>query len=89
LPKCLLGKLTGLSVDKKGAEDWQNWLQSLGAHKQTHQRIMTEGALIGGLLAQGIPADFSIISDDAGQFNVFDHALCWIHAERVVNRLNR
>jgi hypothetical protein len=25
--------------------------------------------------------------DDAGQFNVFDHALCWIHAERVINRL--
>lgn len=29
----------------------------------------------------------SIISDDAGQFNVFDHALCWIHAERIINRL--
>lgn len=42
---------------------------------------------MGGLLAQGIPAHFSIISDDAGQFNVFDHALCWIHAERIINRL--
>ena len=42
---------------------------------------------MGGLLAHGIPANFSIISDDAGQFNVFDHALCWIHAERLINRL--
>jgi hypothetical protein len=42
---------------------------------------------MGGLLAQGIPVNFSIISDDAGQFNVFDHALCWIHAERIINRL--
>jgi len=42
---------------------------------------------MGGLLDQGIPSYFSIISDDAGQFNVFDHALCWIHAERVINRL--
>ena len=29
----------------------------------------------------------AIISDDAGQFNVFDHALCWIHAERLIHRL--
>jgi hypothetical protein len=28
-----------------------------------------------------------IVSDDAGQFNVFLHALCWIHAERSVNKL--
>ena len=40
-----------------------------------------------GLFAEGIPADLGIMSDDAGQFNVFDHALCWIHAERVINRL--
>jgi hypothetical protein len=42
---------------------------------------------MGGLLAQGIPVNLSIVSDDAGQFNVFDHALCWIHAERLINRL--
>jgi len=29
----------------------------------------------------------AVISDDAGQFNVFDHALCWIHAERLIHRL--
>ena len=28
-----------------------------------------------------------IISDDAGQFNVFLHALCWVHAERSVLKL--
>jgi len=28
-----------------------------------------------------------IVSDDAGQFNVFDHAWCWIHAERAINKL--
>lgn len=36
---------------------------------------------MGGLLAQGIPVNLAIISDDASQFNVFDHALCWIHAQ--------
>ena len=28
-----------------------------------------------------------IVSDDAGQFNVFSHALCWVHAERLVHKL--
>ena len=87
LPKSILQKLDGVTVDKYCEKDWQNWLTSFGIKKPNHQRIMTEGALMGGLLAQGIPADFGIISDDAGQFNVFDHALCWIHAERVINRL--
>jgi hypothetical protein len=31
---------------------------------------------------QGIPTTLSIISDDAGQFNIFDQALCWIHADK-------
>ena len=28
-----------------------------------------------------------MLSDDAGQFNVGQHALCWIHAERLVHKL--
>jgi hypothetical protein len=43
--------------------------------------------LIGRLLDQGIPINFGIMSDDAGQFNVFDHALWWINAERLITRL--
>jgi hypothetical protein len=69
------------------ALDWEKWLDQHGIKTKRHRRIITEGALMGGLLAQGIPATLSIISDDAGQFNVFDHALCWIHAERIINRL--
>ena len=29
----------------------------------------------------------AIISDDAGQFNIFLHALCWVHAERTIHKL--
>jgi hypothetical protein len=43
--------------------------------------------MIGSLLRHGIPAEIAIISDDAGPFNVFDHALCWIHTERLIHRL--
>ena len=66
---------------------WESWLDELKVIKTNHRRTVTEAALLGGLFAQGIPADLGIMSDDAGQFNVFDHALCWIHAERVINRL--
>ena len=69
------------------ALDWEIWLDQHDIITKRHRRIITEGALMGGLLAQGIPTNLSIVSDDAGQFNVFDHALCWIHAERIINRL--
>ena len=29
----------------------------------------------------------AIVSDDAGQLKVFEHTLCWIPAERGINRL--
>ena len=29
----------------------------------------------------------SIVSDDAGRFNVGHHALCWVHAERLIHKL--
>ncbi|NOR81710.1 MAG: transposase [Methyloprofundus sp.] len=87
LPVVILAALENASVRIGNASDWCDWMDQQGIVKPRHRKIVTEGALMGGLLDQGIPSDFSIISDDAGQFNVFDHALCWIHAERVINRL--
>ena len=29
-----------------------------------------------------------VLSDDAGQFNIGRHALCWVHAERLVHKLD-
>ena len=62
-------------------------LESKGITTPKNIKIITEAALIGGLATQGIPVDLSIISDGARQFNIFDHAMCWIHAERTVSRL--
>jgi hypothetical protein len=50
--------------------------------------IATEGALWGSVKAHGFLHDTVILSDDAGQFNVGRHALCWIHGERLVYKLN-
>jgi hypothetical protein len=50
--------------------------------------IATEGALWGAVKAHGFLHDTVILSDDAGQFNVGRHALCWIHSERLVYKLD-
>ena len=42
---------------------------------------------MGSLLAHGLTTEMAIVSDEAGQFNVFGHGLCWIHAEGVIVRL--
>jgi hypothetical protein len=50
-------------------------------------RVATEGALWGAVAEHGFLHETIIVSDDAGQFNVGEHALCWIHAERLVHKL--
>lgn len=66
---------------------WTDHLQRLGINNARHRRIATEGALLGTLLANGFPPDLVILSDDAGQFNAMLHALCWVHANRVFQRI--
>jgi hypothetical protein len=66
---------------------WQDHLRRLGIGTQRHRRIATEGALLGTLIANGFSAELAILSDDAGQFDVLLHALCWIHANRVFQRI--
>jgi hypothetical protein len=51
-------------------------------------RISTEGALWGSIAAQGLLDGTVIVSDGAGQFDVAAHARCWIHAERLVHKLD-
>ena len=51
-------------------------------------QIATEGALWGSIHAHGFLRDTVVVSDDAGQFAVGQHALCWIHAERLVHKLD-
>ena len=50
--------------------------------------VSTEGALWGAVIAHGFLTDTTILSDDAGQFNVGNHALCWVHAERLIHKLD-
>jgi hypothetical protein len=67
---------------------WRAALESLGINTEMHVRIITEAALLGSILEHGsVNPDLVIVSDDAGQFDVLLHALCWIHAERSMLKL--
>src|SRR5216684_3589674 len=71
---------------------WQAHLQRLAitalAVLPDPVQIATEGALWGSVKAHGLLAKTVIVSDDAGQFNVGRHGLCWVHAERLVHKLD-
>jgi hypothetical protein len=69
------------------AAQWNQHLTALGITSARQRRIATEGALLGSALAHGLSSALAIVSDDAGQFNVLLHGLCWVHAERVVHKL--
>jgi len=51
-------------------------------------RLATEGALWGSVKAHGFLPKTVLLSDGAGQFDVGRHALCWVHAERLVHKLD-
>lgn len=71
---------------------WQAHLDRLGisALQVTPDpvQIATEGALWGSIHAHGLLHNTVIVSDDAGQFAIGWHALCWVHAERLVHKLD-
>lgn len=68
-------------------QQWQRYLSKQGIADKRHIRILTEGALVGSLFKHGFNPNLVILSDDAGQFNILKHALCWIHAERTIHKL--
>ena len=81
---------------------WQGHLDALGitALRVTPEPvcIATEGAVWGSVQAHGFLCNAVVVSEpalgpaepdpwDAGQFDVGEHALCWVHAERLVHKL--
>jgi hypothetical protein len=93
LPKDLVRRLgehqTGVFA---GREAWMSHLQALRfTELKVHPdpvRVASEGALWGRITALGVLNGTVIVSDGAGQFRVGDHALCWVHGERLVYKLN-
>jgi hypothetical protein len=88
LPRGVLGLLCA-DQPRVFADDaqWDQYLKEKGVQSTRHVQIATEGALIGSIIEHGVSRNLIIVSDDAGQFDALLHALCWIHAERSINRI--
>jgi len=80
-----LSVCTGQSFATRG--QWHAMLSVFDICAEHHVRTATEGALFAALLDNGLRPDLAIISDDAGQFKVLLHGLCWVHAERTLAKL--
>ena len=53
------------------------------------EQLLEWGILISsGQLSHMLTKDIVVLSDDAGQFNVLHHALCWIHIERNLQKIH-
>jgi hypothetical protein len=48
---------------------------------------LNEAAIWGAIRHHGLMETTVVVSDDAGQFRVATHALCWVHAERHLQKL--
>ena len=73
--------------DLENKTAWEAHLKRLGVNQKRHIRIATEGALLGSVLHGNTIQNLAVISDGAGQFNVLQHGLCWVHAERLIHKL--
>ena len=71
----------------KNDDEWESFLKMVGIKSDKEVKIITEAALLGSILSHGINRDLVVLSDEAGQFNVLLHALCWLHAERKVTSI--
>lgn len=78
-----------LAHDDRRFADEAAWTEHLAGFEfgVGHGRLIGEAAMVGAIVERGLLANTVIVSDDAGQFNVFTHALCWVHAERHLRRI--
>ncbi len=89
LPICHLFKLKFSSVVISNSdEEWKEYLEALGITSFQAIKLVTEAALLGSAIEHGLSPDLIVLSDGAKQFAILVHALCWVHMERSLRRLN-
>ncbi len=89
LPACHLSKLKfDHKVICEGDQEFCQYLESLSITSQQGIKLVTEAALLGSAIEHGLSPDLIILSDGAKQFAILVHALCWVHMERTLRRLN-
>ncbi len=88
LPAAQLAALANSpAISFEGERGWSAHLAQLGILRKRHIQIATEGALLGRASESEALDMLAVVSDGAGQFNVLQHGLCWVHAERLIHKL--
>ena len=77
---CLGRRFTALT-------EWESFLKERNIIQEAEMRFLTEAALYASVIQNGIPKNLGVHSDNAGQFDVFVHSLCWVHEERHYRKL--
>ena len=89
LAACHLSKLKFSSqVISQGDQEWSKYLGALGIASLSAVKLVTEAALLGSAIEHGLSPEMIVLSDGAKQFAILVHALCWVHMERSLRRLN-
>jgi Transposase IS66 family len=92
LPQATIARFGDAEQRFAGRKAFMDHLQKLGLADLKVQpdpvQIATEAALWGSIAEQGLLDGTVIISDGAGQFRIAEHALCWVHAERLIHKLD-
>jgi hypothetical protein len=86
----LIGKLAAHRAKVFGSQ--MDWLQHLAScsidiFDRHRLRLLSEAAIWGAIRHHGLMNNTVVVSDGAGQFRIANHALCWVHAERLLQKL--
>ncbi|MDJ0593611.1 MAG: transposase [Pleurocapsa sp. MO_226.B13] len=89
LAVCHLSKLKFSSqVISSCDREWSQYLEALCITSKQAIKLVTEAALLGSAIEHGLSTELIVLSDGAKQFAILVHALCWVHMERTLRRLN-
>ena len=89
LAACHLSKLKFDSqVMSRDDREWNQYLEALDITSKQAIKLVTEAALLGSAIEHGLSPELIVLSDGAKQFAILVHALCWVHMERSLRRLN-
>jgi len=92
LPQAIIARFGDAKQRFASRDAFMAHLQELGLTRLKVRpdpvQIATEAALWGSVAGQGLLDGAVIVSDGAGQFRIAEHALCWVHAERLIHKLD-
>ena len=92
LPQATIARFGDAGQRFRGRDAFIAYMQRLGLTDLKVQpdpvQVATEAALWGSIAEQGLLKNTVIVSDGAGQFRIAEHALCWVHAERLIHKLD-